>query len=242
MKRALSIIVLVLTLPQTVHAASQFEIDNIIAEVRRDLIRVPEKAERVKVMLEDIRSKFSAAIKDYCEDQGLEEDVVVGLIAVESGGNPTARSAKGARGVMQLMPQHTRDIDPDDPRQNIRSGCGLLARLRSEHGRSYSDALRYFNASVEANKKAETEGDGTTFWEIREYLPAETKEYVPKVLAHAQLVWSLGEYKDLVPGREYARVREERVLRRSRRDFRREYAYQPAPLMYLTQLCCEPCD
>ncbi|OIO31737.1 MAG: hypothetical protein COZ49_02165 [Candidatus Yonathbacteria bacterium CG_4_10_14_3_um_filter_47_65] len=62
---------------------------------------------------------------------------VAAIVAVESGGDPRARSDKGAMGLMQLMPATAKDmgvVDPWDPRQNIRGGIKYLRYLEDEEG------------------------------------------------------------------------------------------------------------
>ncbi len=50
---------------------------------------------------------------------------------VESGYRPQAVSPKGARGLMQLMPETARrlEADPDDPAENVEAGARLLRDL-----------------------------------------------------------------------------------------------------------------
>ncbi len=52
-------------------------------------------------------------------------------VAVESGGNPRAESASGARGLLQLMPATAMELgvrDPWDPVENLRGGVTYLRR------------------------------------------------------------------------------------------------------------------
>lgn len=57
--------------------------------------------------------------------------LVQAVIRHESGWDPTARSRKGALGLMQLMPDTARllGVDPLDPEQNIDGGTRFLASL-----------------------------------------------------------------------------------------------------------------
>ena len=64
------------------------------------------------------------------------------VIVAESGGDPNAVSAKGAMGLMQLMPDTWREIrdrlalgqDPFDVRENVLAGAFYLRRLQERFG------------------------------------------------------------------------------------------------------------
>jgi len=101
--------------------------------------------------------------------------LVLSVIAVESGGRAEAVSDKGARGIMQLMPDTAARFDVADPlvpADNIRGGVAYLDWLIGEFGGDVILALAGYNA-----------GEGA----LREYggVPpfAETRAYVPRVLA-----------------------------------------------------------
>jgi soluble lytic murein transglycosylase-like protein len=70
---------------------------------------------------------------------------VEAVIRVESAWNPYAVSRRGAAGLMQLMPWHTRTMrNPFDPSENVWTGCGLLAEcLKIEHGDIRRALMRY---------------------------------------------------------------------------------------------------
>ena len=80
---------------------------------------------------------------------GLDVDLVRSVIRAESGGNPRAVSPKGARGLMQLMPQTARDLnvsDVFDPQQNVEGGVRYLRQLLEQHGNDLALALAAYNA------------------------------------------------------------------------------------------------
>src|SRR4051812_3301586 len=55
-------------------------------------------------------------------EEGVRPDLVHAMVQQESGWNPAAVSAKGARGLMQLMPATAAMVgvqDPHDPEQNL---------------------------------------------------------------------------------------------------------------------------
>lgn len=84
---------------------------------------------------------------------GLDPQMVLGLIQVESGFNKYAVSSVGARGFMQVMPFWVRSIGAKDQnlfhlRINLRYGCTILRHyLDIEHGDLYR-ALGRYNGSL----------------------------------------------------------------------------------------------
>jgi len=109
--------------------------------------------------------------------------LVLAVIAVESGGRTTVVSNKGAQGLMQLMPDTATRFgvsDSLDADQNIRGGVAYLDWLLKEFGGDVVLALAGYNAGENAVKKH----DGVPPY-------AETRDYVPKVLAAFQVARAL---------------------------------------------------
>jgi len=81
--------------------------------------------------------------------ESVQADLVRAVIKQESGGRPCAISAKGAQGLMQLMPDTAQDFnvaDPFDPKQNIDAGVKLLKSLLTRYKGDVSLALAAYNA------------------------------------------------------------------------------------------------
>jgi len=86
-------------------------------------------------------------VREAAQRHGVDAELLTALIAVESGFNPKAVSAKGAVGLMQLMPatveRYLKPVDggPEvaerlaEPRTNIFVGARLMADLIKRHGR-----------------------------------------------------------------------------------------------------------
>lgn len=109
--------------------------------------------------------------------------LVLAVIAVESGGRTTVVSNKGAQGLMQLMPDTATRFgvrDSMDADQNIRGGVAYLDWLMQEFGGDVVLALAGYNAGENAVRKHEG---------VPPY--AETRDYVPKVLAAFQVARAL---------------------------------------------------
>lgn len=101
--------------------------------------------------------------------------LVLSVIAVESGGRADAESAKGAQGLMQLIPATAERFgveDAFDAAQNIRGGVAYLDWLLDSFDGDPILALAGYNAGEGAVRRAEG-------------VPAfpETRAYVPRVLA-----------------------------------------------------------
>ena len=130
------------------------------------------------------RSRFHAHIVAAARTYQLEPALLHAVISAESGYNPLARSAKGARGLMQLMPATARRYgveNPLDPQQNIYGGAAYLHDLLALFGNDVQLALAAYNA-----------GEGTVM-EYGNRIPPyrETTQYVPKVLNYYKKYKSL---------------------------------------------------
>jgi soluble lytic murein transglycosylase-like protein len=93
---------------------------------------------------EDVRREIAVAAAAYSLDPKLIEAVAWR----ESRFKPTARSRKGAMGVMQLMPATARDlgVDPSDMAQNVRGGAMYLRQMLTRFGGDVKLALAAYNA------------------------------------------------------------------------------------------------
>jgi len=118
--------------------------------------------------------RYRHVIEQAARAHGLEVALIKAVIHAESAFNPTAVSRKGARGLMQLMPDTARLMgvrDSFDPTQNIYGGVRYLASLVTKFGGDMRLALAAYNAGPGA---VERHGGVPPF--------AETRAYVRKVL------------------------------------------------------------
>jgi soluble lytic murein transglycosylase-like protein len=100
------------------------------------------------------RVEFLQMVRYEAQRAGLDPQLVLGLIQVESGFRRHAISVAGARGYMQVMPFWTGLIGDGDPsglfdtRSNLRYGCTILRHyLDIERGDLYR-ALGRYNGSL----------------------------------------------------------------------------------------------
>jgi soluble lytic murein transglycosylase-like protein len=110
------------------------------------------------------------------EKHGVAPPLLKAVVAVESNFNPAAISAKGATGLMQLMPTTARDLYVDDlldPAQNIHGGARYLRLLQDQFKGDLEKVLAAYNAGPEAVRRAG--GSIPPF--------PETRAYVRRVLA-----------------------------------------------------------
>jgi soluble lytic murein transglycosylase-like protein len=83
------------------------------------------------------------------QKMGVDPQLVRTVIDKESAGRPCALSAKGAEGLMQLMPATADEFDVDDPfdpRQNVEAGTKLLKSLLERYKNDPALALGAYNA------------------------------------------------------------------------------------------------
>src|SRR5882757_11454332 len=104
----------------------------------------------------DRRSSFDAYIDRYAAQYHVDPVFVRAVIQVESDFNPLCVSNKGARGLMQLMPETARQYgvrNVFDPEDNIRGGIHNLADLLARHRGDLNRVLAAYNAGEGAVAK-----------------------------------------------------------------------------------------
>jgi soluble lytic murein transglycosylase-like protein len=118
---------------------------------------------------------FAQLIQGTAERYGVESRLIEAMVQTESAGNPAAVSPKGARGLMQLMPERAALLgvrDSFDPSQNVDGGVRHMRDLLQSFAGDVTLALAAYNAGEAA---------------VRSYggVPpfAETREYVRRVRA-----------------------------------------------------------
>ena len=131
-------------------------------------------------------SGFDELIESSAREFSVDPKLVKSVMLVESGFNPAAISRKGARGLMQLMPETAAEHGVDmsnihDPRQNIAAGTRHLSRLLAYYGGDLVKSLAAYNAG---------EGAVDRYGGVPPY--DETQLYVRKTLAAYQGKSTLG--------------------------------------------------
>ena len=125
--------------------------------------------------LQDIASAHGVDILRATIGTNISPALALAVIAVESAGRPQAVSHAGAQGLMQLIPATAERFgvtDAFDTRQNITGGVKYLDWLLSHFDNDVVLALAGYNAGEGAVRR----NNGVPPF-------AETRDYVPKVLA-----------------------------------------------------------
>lgn len=99
------------------------------------------------------RQDFLKSVHYEATRAGLDPQLVLGLIHVESGFKKYAVSGVGARGYMQVMPFWVKSIGADehnlfDMRLNLRYGCTILRHYLDMERGDYFRALGRYNGSL----------------------------------------------------------------------------------------------
>jgi len=118
----------------------------------------------------DLRGLAAATARRH----GLDPELVMAVVSVESAFRPEAVSPKGAQGLMQLMPKTAVSLgveDAFDPAQNLDGGARHLGQLLTLYGGDLTRALAAYNAG---------EGAVQRHGGVPPY--RETRAYVKKVL------------------------------------------------------------
>jgi len=113
----------------------------------------PVRAIRTLIAHERRASPYDGVIAEHAAKHGVRPDLVRAVIQAESGFNPRARSAKGAMGLMQLMPGTAADLgvlNPFNASENIRGGVAYLRQLLNRYDNNEALALAAYNAGPAA--------------------------------------------------------------------------------------------
>ncbi len=139
-------------------------------------------------------------------EKGLPTDLKY-LSVVESGLKPAATSRSGAAGLWQFMRptgrmmglKISKTIDERrDIEKSTAAAADYLLQLYNQFG-DWTLAIAAYNCGPGNMRKAiRRSGGKRSFWEIKKYLPKETREYVPKFIAMTYVMNYYYEH-DLMP-------------------------------------------
>lgn len=141
-------------------------------------LAAPESPPPQQTLPPEIANKpYAAMISKAAREAALDPALVHAVIHVESGYNPTARSPKGALGLMQVMPDTALRYGVKDPgvspQENLRAGTRYLKDLMQLFSNRLELVLAAYNAGEQAVLR-----HGERIPPYRE-----TQSYVPAVLA-----------------------------------------------------------
>jgi hypothetical protein len=129
---------------------------SLIVRIDQDEVPYPEETtgpepSAVARPARALSGPYADVIKSAAARHGLDPNLVHALIRAESNYQPRARSARGARGLMQLMPQTLRTYqvrNAYDPAANIEAGTKYLRTLIDRF--PLAEALAAYNAGADA--------------------------------------------------------------------------------------------
>lgn len=130
--------------------------------------------ERPKRRARHSSTEYDHIITDASNKYGVDSRLIKAIIRAESDFNPRALSKKGAKGLMQIMPENYRLLNiqnPYDPRQSIMGGARYFKELYQRYNGKLSLSLAAYNAGSTAVDRYKT---------IPPY--QETEQYVERVL------------------------------------------------------------
>lgn len=145
--------------------------------IKDELVMAKTSAKALKAYSTPSKSgmSFVDVVAKAAQQTSVEAALLHAVIRVESNYNPRAVSAKGARGLMQLMPDTAKRFNVSnafDPAQNVLAGAQYLRELLTLFKGNTPLVLAAYNAGPNAVVKYGSR------------IPpfAETLQYVPKVL------------------------------------------------------------
>ena len=161
----------------------------------------------IRRWLTDMRPQLMTSYENYrtmrhlmwpeFEKRALPEAMLFGILAKESNGRVHSTSRAGAAGPMQFMPATGRrfGLGPDgtgfDMRYDPRAAAEASAAYLNERLRELNDdvelSLAGYNGGEGRARRVHRGSGGTGFWnpEVYDQFPAETRDYVPMVVAAA---------------------------------------------------------
>jgi soluble lytic murein transglycosylase-like protein len=129
------------------------------------------------------KQNLNEVINAISDRHHIDPDFINSVIHAESGFNPRAVSPKGARGLMQLMPQTASQLGVSnsfDPGANVEGGTRYLSELLERYNFDAVKALAAYNAGP---GRVEQYRGVPPYYETRVYVAKIVRDYNRKKLA-----------------------------------------------------------
>lgn len=165
-----------------------------IDRARRGILKQPQYLP----VIADRAQLYLHYIVEQVEQRDLPMELAL-IPLVESMLNPFAASPSRAAGLWQIMPRTGKSLSLDqnwwydgrrDVRQSTRAALDYLESLNRRFDGDWMLTLAAYNAGKgrvgKARSKNARAGKATDYWSLR--LPRETRDYVPKIIALAQII------------------------------------------------------
>jgi membrane-bound lytic murein transglycosylase D len=155
----------------------------------------------------DRMSTYAPMISKKLADRDMPQDLVY-LAMIESGFNPTAKSPVKATGLWQFMTATAQRYgltvkgkvdERKNPAKATDAALSYLSDLYDRFGSWYLAAAAYNAGEGRVQKTlkqvtGKTKGTDQDYYRIANSLPAETRDYVPKIVAAARIAKDPAEY------------------------------------------------
>ena len=172
--------------------------ERIFSFIQYFTVRNREYMKMVLARKEQYFPMYEETMKDY----GMPVEIQH-LSIIESGLDPKIKSHMGAMGLWQFMPatgrEYGMEVNPDiddrmDPEKSTKAAAKYLKALYKMFG-NWEVALAAYNCGPGNVRKAIRHSGGkNTFWGIYDYLPKETRSYVPQFQAMLYILNHLEEH------------------------------------------------
>ena len=161
----------------------------------------PADAQSARLYVANLnRADLSEVINSASNRYRLDPDLVNSVIRAESGFNVRAVSRKGARGLMQLMPQTSSQLgvgNAFDAQANVEGGTRYLRELLERYNFDLVKALAAYNAGP---RRVEQFGGVPPYYETRAYVARIVRDFNRKKLAQKSVAMQpVGPHKS-APG------------------------------------------
>jgi membrane-bound lytic murein transglycosylase D len=166
------------------------------------------------LVMERRKNLYFPIFEEYLKKHNMPDELKY-LAIVESGLNPRAMSRVGAAGLWQFMPGTGKEFklyqdsyldERLDPYEATEAACKYLKQLYSMFN-DWQLALASYNCGPGNVRKAiRQSGYKDDFWEIYNYLPKETRGYVPQFVAVTYSMNYMKEHNLVADSLEYPMV------------------------------------
>jgi membrane-bound lytic murein transglycosylase D len=136
--------------------------------------------------------KYFNLMRSILKENNAPEELIY-LSMIESGLDPTISSWAGAVGLWQFMPTTGTSYglyfdDNTDDKRDVEKSTDAASKLLKDLHASFGDwylAMASYNCGPGRITSAVQKSGSTDFWKLREYLPKETRNYIPQFIACA---------------------------------------------------------
>ena len=137
---------------------------------------------------------YGNTVKVVAKAHKMDPYLIMAVMQQESSFNPDASSGVGAQGLMQVMPQTSKDLGVPmdslkDPKSNIEAGTRYLKKQMKRYDGDIFLALAAYNWGLGNVNKLVAEFPNEPWSVIQDYVPDETRDYVHKIVSN---------YKELI--------------------------------------------